>query len=172
MSENDQDLCITDDESIGENPTEILRKKQNTKKNETLTTDKDAELYKKKPIPKRERSEKQKESFLKMIKAKEEKLELKRNMKEEEKILIQKQKEDLIVKKAKAILKKQLKEKAILEDISDDDTPPEKLKVLKEKIQKKKQILEKKECPPKEIPVPKQKVELPPAPTPIKIVYV
>lgn len=172
MSETEQELCISEDESIGENKTELLRKKQNTKKNETLTSDKDAELYKKTSIPKRERSEKQKEAFLKMIKIKEEKLELKRNMKEDEKILIQKQKEDLIIKKAKSILKKQLKEKAILEDISDDDTPPEKLKVLKEKIQKKKQILEKKEFPTKETPIPKQKIELPPPPTPIKIIYI
>lgn len=172
MSETEQELCITDDESIGENTTEILRKKQNTKKNETLTVDKGAELYKKKSIPKRERSEKQKQAFLKMIEVKEQKLELKRNMKEEEKILIQKEKEDLIIKKAKAILKKQLKEKAILEDISDDDTPPEKLKIIKEKIQKKKQVLEKRECPPKETPVPKPTEQLPPAPTPIKIVYV
>jgi hypothetical protein len=173
MDEIEQSLCITDDESLEENPTEILRKKDKMKKNETLTTDNGAELSKKndkKTLPKRERSEKQKLAFLKMKEVQKEHLELKRNLKEDEKIRIQKEKEDLIVKKAKAILKKQLREKAILEDISDDETPPEKLKILKEKIEKKKKVLEKRECPAKETPISTPQ-QLPAPPTPFKIVF-
>ena len=125
-----------------------------------------------KPKPKKPRpprSQKQIEATTKMRQAYLEKAEKMKNEKEEQSIIKQKKKEDLIVKKAIAIKKKQLKETAILEEISDDDTPPEKLKVIKEKIEKKRNVLAKAE---RVLPAKEKKVELPTEENRIKIIFV
>jgi len=57
------------------------------------------------------------------------KLEKEKKEEEERKIL-----EEKLVKKAIALKKKQIKKQAILDDISDDETPLEKVKVIAEKI--------------------------------------
>jgi len=140
-----------------------------------LQQDDNEPLLKPKPKkPRPPRSQKQIETTNKMRQAYLEKVEKMKKDKEEQTIIKQKKKEDLIVKKAIAIKKKQLKEEAILEDISDDETEPEKLKVIKEKIQKKRNVLAKveRELPAKEKII--KAVQLPPAPEDnrIKIIFV
>lgn len=86
------------------------------------------------PKPKRELTEAQKEV---LKRGHEINLEIKKKKTEEkqlEEAERQKHFEELIVKKAIAIKKKQIKREAALEEISDDDTPVEKIKEISKKV--------------------------------------
>lgn len=90
-----------------------------------------------KPKVKKERTEKQKEIFEKARLTRLANIELKKQLKEQEELEAKKKKEELIIKKAVAIKKKEIKQRAILEEISDDETPVEKIKEIKKKIETK-----------------------------------
>lgn len=97
--------------------------------------------------PKRQLTEKQKEALAKgkqirdanALKRKEERI----KKEEEEKKII----EEKLVKKAIALKKKQIKKQALLDEISDDDTPIQKVKEIVEKIPDKKIIIKEPEKP-------------------------
>ncbi len=57
--------------------------------------------------------------------------------------------EEKIVKKAISLKKKQIKQQAVLDEISDDDTPIEKIKEIIKKLPHKTKIEEPKKEPPK-----------------------
>lgn len=117
-----------------------------------LEVDEPVEKIVAKPIKttvKRERTEKQKEIFEKARLTRLANIELKKQLKEQEELEARKKKEELIVKKAVAIKKKEIKERAILEEISDDDTPVEKIKEIKKKMEIKQNIKATQSEPPK-----------------------
>lgn len=112
---------------------------------------------------KKPRSEKQIEQFKKACEIREQKRQERKSKKEEDKEqqkIMLKQKEDeikerikkemeeKIVKKAISIKKKQIKKEVVLDEISDDDTPIEQIKKMR---------INKKECPPPKIEIPKPK---------------
>lgn len=106
---------------------------KNDKQDEKPETINDKEINEPITKPKKPRTEKQLEAFEKAkqirdanaLKRKEERLK-----KEEEE---RKQNEEKLIKKAIALKKKQLKKQAILDEISDDDTPIQKIKKIAEK---------------------------------------
>ena len=103
------------------------------------------------PKPKRKLTEKQLQALhegqQKRLEMARMKKELERQKQEEEK----KRQEELIIKKALALKKKQIKKEAILHEISDDDTPIEEIK----KIEKKPAIVKKQTPQPQEPQKPK-----------------
>lgn len=72
---------------------------------------------------KKPRTAKQIEAFEKARQTREKNALARKQMRDEEAIAIRKEVEDKLVKKAIAVKKKQIKEQAILDAISDDDTP-------------------------------------------------
>ena len=119
-------------------------KKPRKSKKIVLSSSSDSDKENKEPIEKpkvkRERTDKQKEAFIKarekmMANAELRKLERAKNA--------EKQKQDLeekIIKKAISLKKKEIKKKAILEEISSDSTEDEKIKKIVKKLNKKKEI--------------------------------
>ena len=78
--------------------------------------------------PKRERTEKQKEAFNKLISAKKEKAEINRKEKQRIDDEHKAEFEQKLIEKAIKVKKKQIKKLAVIEQLSDDDTPIEKPK--------------------------------------------
>ena len=78
--------------------------------------------------PKRERTEKQKEAFNKLISAKKEKAEINRKEKQRIDDEHKAEFEHKLIEKAIKVKKKQIKKLAVIEQLSDDDTPIEKPK--------------------------------------------
>lgn len=79
--------------------------------------------------PKRERTDKQKEHFARLSELNKKRHEEKRLQKEEEEAQRKKELEKKVIEKAIKIKKKQIKKEKILEELSDDDTPIQKLPV-------------------------------------------
>ena len=84
--------------------------------------------------PKRERSEKQLETTKKMIETRNAKIIISKEKKALEEIEKKKEIEEKIIKKAVAIKKREIKQKAILDTISDDETSMEDIKKIASKI--------------------------------------
>lgn len=84
-----------------------------------------SKVDKRKLATKGNRSLRQIEAFNKVLEIKRQKTEERKKLKDAEKEEYQKDLEELVVKKAVSIKKKQLKKKAILESISDDEEPIE-----------------------------------------------
>jgi hypothetical protein len=84
--------------------------------------------------PKAKRTQKQIDAFQKV---RDKKMENARLREQERKLLLEQQQKELeekIIKKAVSLKKKQIKKQAVLEDISDDETPIEVIKEIKRKI--------------------------------------
>lgn len=94
------------------------------------------------------RTEKQMEAFQRAIMVREEN----RKAREEERKRIEEEQKKILhekmVKKAISLKKKEIKKQAILDEISDDDTPIEKVKKVAEKVASRTEV-EQKELPPK-----------------------
>jgi hypothetical protein len=90
--------------------------------------------------PKRKRTEKQKQAF---IKAQETRLAKAEERKKEKALKEQEEKKELekkLIEKAIKVKKKQIKKMAVIEQLSDDDTPIEKLKPKKVEFQQPKYV--------------------------------
>lgn len=116
-----------------------IKENENNEENEDLEvllkdTPEEEPIEKVTAKPKRQQTEKQKEVFEKARLARLANIELKKQQKEQEQLEAKKKKEELIVKKAVAIKKKEIKQRAILEEISDEDTPVEKIRTIAKKI--------------------------------------
>jgi len=139
-----QELLEMEDDDLGElgspAPNLPVKKDIPIKINDCITPSEDDTPITK---PKRPLSEKQYEALKKG--------QQKRDENREQKKAIQKQKEDeerklieeKLVKKAISIKKKQIKKQAVLDEISDDDTPIQKVKEIAEKPSQKNPIVEK-----------------------------
>lgn len=79
---------------------------------------------------KKPRTAKQIEAFEKARQTREKNALARKQMRDEEAIAIRKQVEDKLVKKAIAVKKKQIKQQAILDEISDDETPLEEVEKI------------------------------------------
>lgn len=86
------------------------------------------------PKPKKERSAKQLEVFARAREKMIENLKERKERQAQEELQRKKEIEEKIVKKAIAIKKKEIKKKAVLESISDDETPIEEIKKLAMKV--------------------------------------
>ena len=85
----------------------------------------------KKPVKeKKPRTAKQIEAFEKARLTREKNALARKQMRDEEAIAIRKEVEDKLVKKAIAVKKKQIKQEAILDEISDDETPLEEVEKI------------------------------------------
>lgn len=105
---------------------------------EVLGDEEPTEYVDPRPTRKGIRSEKQKQATVlmreKLAEANEARRLEKEAQKEAKKLEEKKKKEELILKKAMSIRKKQIKEQAILDEISDDDTPIEEIKEIAKKV--------------------------------------
>lgn len=79
---------------------------------------------------KKPRTAKQVEAFEKARQTRERNALARKQSRDEEAIAIRKQVEDKLVRKAIAVKKKQIKQQAVLDDISDDDTPLEEVEKI------------------------------------------
>tara|TARA_R110000823_G_scaffold130192_1_gene258444 strand:- start:31 stop:549 length:519 start_codon:yes stop_codon:yes gene_type:complete len=79
---------------------------------------------------KKPRTAKQIEAFEKARETREKNALARKQSRDEEAIAIRKQVEDKLVKKAIAVKKKQIKQQAVLDEISDDDTPLEEVEKI------------------------------------------
>jgi hypothetical protein len=140
------DLAILEDTKEQEKQEKPLQKLKIKKGEKPVTEDAVHE-----PLPKikRERSQKQIETTQKMIEKRNANLLINKEKKALEDAQKKKEIEEKIVKKAVAIKKKEIKQKAILEEISDDDTPIEEIKKIAKKIAVKKPEIELSPPPPK-----------------------
>ena len=94
-----------------------------------------------KPKSKRsQRSPKQIETFNRALEIRKQKIAERKENKEKERAEAKAALEEKIVKKAVSIKKKQIKKQAVLDDISDDETPIEEIKEIVKKPRKKKEI--------------------------------
>lgn len=161
FSENDENVAESESESITDNAVVIEKPKRNYEmtpareaalkraheknREKGQKSREEAEAKKLQPKPKRILSEAQKEvlkngqeiNLAKKKKQAEERIIEEQILKEEQ----QKKYEELIVKKAIAIKKKQIKKESALEEISDDDTPVEKIKEIIKKTTAKKTLV-------------------------------
>ena len=138
-----QDLNVSNNTEEEIMTTKYKKKPRKSKKIVLSSSDDSSDKENKEPIEKpkvkRERTDKQKEAFIKarekmMANAELRKLERAKNA--------EKQKQDLeekIIKKAILLKKKEIKKKAILEEISSDSTEDEKIKKIVKKLNKKKE---------------------------------
>jgi hypothetical protein len=83
---------------------------------------------------KRERTQKQIDATKKMIETRNAKIIISKEKQEQEAVIKKKEIEEKIVKKAVAIKKREIKQKAILDTISDDDTDIAEIKKIATKI--------------------------------------
>jgi hypothetical protein len=125
-------LLELEDDDVGDVGIKDDNKKVEPIKNIESIDDKEEERSLEKP--KKKLTEKQLEALKKGQEKRNEnrvknKLEKDKKEEEERKIL-----EEKLVKKAIAVKKKQIKKQAVLDDISDDETPIEKVKAIAEKI--------------------------------------
>lgn len=88
----------------------------------------------KEPKPRPPRTPKQIEVFEKAKLKRMENVKMKNEIRAEEELKKKKEQEDLIVRKAIAIKKRELKKKAILDEIEEDDTPIEKIREIAKKV--------------------------------------
>lgn len=134
------DLAILEDTKEQEKQEKPLQKLKIKKGEKPMTENAVPE-----PLPKlkRERSQKQIETTQKMIEKRNANILINKEKKALEDAERKKEIEEKIVKKAVAIKKKEIKAKAILEEISDDDgTPIEEIKKIAKKIAVKKAEIE------------------------------
>lgn len=123
---------LADLESEGSAPhTDMPKHKPKKHSEEGSDSDEDAEVQK----PKRERTAKQKEAFVKaqatrLAKAEERKKE--KALKEQEE---REQLEQKLIEKAIKVKKKQIKKMAVIDQLSDDDTPIERTALPRPKVQ-------------------------------------
>lgn len=82
----------------------------------------------------REKTQAQKEAWIKALAKRKENNDLRLKIKAEEERKIAKLIEDKIVKKAVSIKKKQIKKQTVLDDISDDETPLEEINKIVQKL--------------------------------------
>lgn len=111
-----QDLEETNTEGMEEEKDEPLQAVKGTIEEPIIETKK--AVKEKKP-----RTAKQIEAFEKARLTRERNALARKQMRDEEAIAIRKEVEDKLVKKAIAVKKKQIKQQAVLDEISDDDTP-------------------------------------------------
>lgn len=129
------DLAILEDSNIKDKQEKPLQKLKIKKGEKPATED---AVINENVKPKRERSEKQIETTKKMIEKRNANILVAKEKKAQEDMIRKKEIEEKIVKKAVAIKKREIKQKAILEEISDDDTPIEEIKKIASKVQVKK----------------------------------
>ena len=131
MEEPLADLAILEDSNNQDKQEKPLQKLKIKKGEKPATED---AVINENVKPKRERSEKQKETTKKMIEKRNANILVAKEKKAQEDMIRKKEIEEKIVKKAVAIKKREIKQKAILEEISDDDTPIEEIKKIVTKI--------------------------------------
>lgn len=134
MEEPLADLAILEDSNIQDKPLQKLK----IKKGEKPATE-DA-VINENVKPKRERSEKQIETTKKMIEKRNANILVAKEKKAQEDMIRKKEIEEKIVKKAVAIKKREIRQKAILDEIEDDNTPIEEIKKIATKIAVKKPV--------------------------------
>ena len=135
MEEPLADLAILEDSNIQDKQEKPLQKLKIKKGENPVMED---AVINETPKQKRERSEKQIETTKKMIEKRNANILVAKEKKAQEDMIRKKEIEEKIVKKAVAIKKREIKQKAILEEISDDDTPIEEIKKIASKVQVKK----------------------------------
>jgi type II secretory pathway component PulC len=135
MEEPLADLAILEDSNIQDKQEKPLQKLKIKKGEKPVMED---AVINETPKQKRERSEKQIETTKKMIEKRNANILVAKEKKAQEDMIRKKEIEEKIVKKAVAIKKREIKQKAILEEISDDDTPIEEIKKIASKVQVKK----------------------------------
>ena len=118
-----QDLEETNTEGIGEEKDEPLQAVKGDV--DIPVNDTKKAVKEKKP-----RTAKQIEAFEKARQTRERNALARKQMRDEEAIAIRKEVEDKLVKKAIAVKKKQIKQQAVLDEISDDDTPLEEVEKI------------------------------------------
>ena len=126
MSKESQDLQDLEDLNTEEVVAEKPLQKLKVKKNETII-----EVEKK---TKKEKTPKQIEAFNKAREKMLDNLKVRKEKQDEEAVIKRIELENKIVSKAIAIKKKEIKKKAILDEIGDDDTSIEKIKKIAKKI--------------------------------------
>ena len=137
MTKDFQDLQLLENnniEHIEEKPLQKPKIKKETK-SETPKEEPEPEPESK-PVLKRERTAKQIEAFNKAREKMVMNASHRKQTKEELEIQRKKELEETIVKKAIAIKKKEIKKKAVLEEISDDETPMEEIAKIKKNFPK------------------------------------
>jgi hypothetical protein len=135
MEEPLADLALLEDSNVQDKQEKPLQKLKIKKGEKPVTED---AVINENVKPKRERSEKQIETTKKMIEKRNANILVAKEKKAQEDMIRKKEIEEKIVKKAVAIKKREIKQKAILEEISDDDTPIEEIKKIASKVQVKK----------------------------------
>jgi len=125
-----EDLKVEDVEDVKEIKEKPLQKVKIKKGEKPVTED---VVIK----PKRERTEKQLEAFAKAREKMVTNLKARKEKEEQDALIKKKEIEEKIVKKAVAIKKREIKQKAILDTISDDDTSMEDIKKIASKIKPK-----------------------------------
>jgi hypothetical protein len=122
-----EDLKVEDVEEVKEKPLQKLKIKKGEKpvmEDGNINT----------PKPKKERTQKQMEAFAKAREKMVTNLKVRKEKEEQDAVIKKKELEEKIVKKAVAIKKREIKQKAILDAIQDDDTPIEEIKKIASKI--------------------------------------
>jgi len=129
------DLAILEDSNIPDKQEKPLQKLKIKKGEKPMTED---AVVNETPKQKRERSEKQIEITKKMIEKRNANILVAKEKKAQDDMIRKKEIEEKIVKKAVAIKKREIKKRAVLEEISDDDSPIEEIKRIATKIAVKK----------------------------------
>lgn len=128
-------LAILEDSNIQDKQEKPLQKLKIKKGEKPMTED---AVVNETPKQKRERSEKQIEITKKMIEKRNANILVAKEKKAQDDMIRKKEIEEKIVKKAVAIKKREIKKRAVLEEISDDDSPIEEIKRIATKIAVKK----------------------------------
>ena len=138
-----QDMNVSNNTEEEIMTTKYKKKPRKSKKIVLSSSDDSSDKENKEPIEKpkvkRERTDKQKEAFIKarekmMANAELRKLERTKNAEQKKQEL-----EEKIIKKAISLKKKEIKKKAVLEEISSDSTEDEQIKKIVKKLNKKKE---------------------------------
>ena len=116
----------SENEEVSEPETQEIKEKTHTNPNGST---KGAEL-RSTPKVKRERTEKKKEHFARLSELNKKRYEEKKLIKEEEEAKRRRELEKKIIDKAIKIKKKIIRKEMLLEELSDDDTPIQKTKVV------------------------------------------
>ena len=135
MTKDFQDLQLLENNNI-ENIEEKPLQKPKIKKEAKSESANEEPIPESKPGLKRERTAKQIEAFNKAREKMVMNASQRKQSKEELEIQRKKDLEETIVKKAIAIKKKEIKKKAVLEEISDDETPIEDIEKMKKNFPK------------------------------------
>ena len=135
MEEPLADLALLEDSNVQDKQEKPLQKLKIKKGEKPVTED---AVINENVKPKRERSEKQIETTKKMIEKRNANILVAKEKKAQEDMIRKKEIEEKIVKKAVSIKKREIKKRAVLEEISDDDSPIEEIKRIATKIAVKK----------------------------------